>query len=146
MILVDTSVWINHLRVPSKLLAQLLDLEQVVIHPFVVGELSCGNLVNRKEIIALLHSLPTAPKADDDEILFFIERHRLMGQGLGLVDMHLLASATIAGDSIWTADKGLRLAAGHLGIEFGQQPLSPRSDKGKNVPPSELVFPGSGDP
>jgi predicted nucleic acid-binding protein len=124
VILVDTSVWINHLRVPSKLLAQLLDLEQVVVHPFVVGELSCGNLVNRKEIIALLHSLPTAPKAADDEILFYIERHRLMGRGLGLVDMHLLASATIAGDSIWTADKGLRLAAAHLGIEFAQHPAA----------------------
>lgn len=122
MILVDTSVWINHLRAPSKLLAQLLDLEQVVVHPFVVGEISCGNLANRKEIIALLHSLPAAPKADDDEILFFIERHRVMGRGLGLVDVHLLASSTIAGGSIWTADKNLRLAATHLGIEFGQHP------------------------
>jgi len=121
VILVDTSVWINHLRVSSKLLSQLLDLEQVVIHPFVIGELACGNLHGRKEIIALLHSLPATPKADADEILFFIERHRLMGHGLGLVDVHLLASAMIAGDSIWTADKGLRLAAGRLGIQFSQQ-------------------------
>ena len=121
MILVDTSVWINHLRTPSKLLSQLLDLEQVVIHPFVVGELACGNLANRKEIIALLHSLPAAPKADDDEVLFFVERHRLMGRGLGLVDVHLLASSTIAGGSLWTADRNLRLAASGLGVEFGRR-------------------------
>jgi len=120
VILVDTSVWINHLRAPSKRLVQLLDLEQVAIHPFVIGELSCGNLVNREEIISLLHALPAAPKADDDEILFFIERHKLRGRGLGLVDMHLLASSTIAGGSLWTADRNLRLAAGRLGIEFGQ--------------------------
>jgi predicted nucleic acid-binding protein len=124
VILVDTSVWISHLRAPSKLLAELLDLEQVVIHPFVVGELSCGNLVNRKEIIALLHSLPAAPKAEDDEILFFIERYRLMGRGLGLVDVHLLASSTMTGGPIWTADKNLRLAAGRLGIEFVQHPAA----------------------
>ncbi len=122
MILVDTSVWINHLRTPSKMLVHLLDLEQVVIHPFVVGELACGNLGNREEIIALLHSLPAAPKADDDEILFFIERNKLMGQGLGLVDVHLLASSTVAGGTIWTTDKNLRLAAARLGIEFGQHP------------------------
>jgi hypothetical protein len=124
VILVDTSVWINHLRVSSRILSQLLDLEQVVTHPFVIGELSCGNLGNRKEIIALLHALPATPKADDDEILFFIERHQLMGRALGLVDMHLLASATIAGDLIWTGDKGLRLAAGHLGIEFDPHPIA----------------------
>jgi predicted nucleic acid-binding protein len=120
VILVDTAIWINHLRTPSKLLGQLLELEQVLIHPFVVGELACGNLANRKEIISLLHSLPFAPKADDDEILFFVERHKLMGRGLGLVDVHLLASTTIGGGSIWTADNKLRLAARNLGIEFGQ--------------------------
>ena len=120
MILVDTSIWINHLRVPSRLLAQLLDLEQVLTHPFVVGELACGNLANRKEIISLLHSLPCAPKADDDEILFFVERHRLMGRGLGLVDMHLLASATIGGAWLWTADRNLQLAARNLKIAFSQ--------------------------
>ena len=120
MILVDTSIWINHLRTPSKLLAQLLDLEQVLTHPFVVGELACGNLANRKEIISLLHSLPFAPKADDDEVLFFIERHKLMGRGLGLVDAHLLASSTIGRASIWTAANNLRLAARDLGVEFSQ--------------------------
>ena len=120
MILVDTSVWINHLRTPSRLLGQLLDLEQVLVHPFVVGELACGNLANRKEIIALLHSLPSAPTVDDDEVLFFIERHKLMGRGLGLVDVHLLASATIGAASLWTADSNLDLAARGLKIEFGQ--------------------------
>jgi predicted nucleic acid-binding protein len=120
VILVDTSIWINHLRTPSKLLVQLLDLEQVLTHPFVVGELACGNLTNRNEIISLLHSLPLAPKADDDELLFFVERHKLMGRGLGLVDAHLLASSTIGSASIWTDDNNLRLAARNLGIEFGQ--------------------------
>jgi predicted nucleic acid-binding protein len=120
VILVDTSVWINHLRTRSKLLAQLLDLEQVLTHPFMVGELACGNLIDQKEIVSLLHSLPSAPKADDDEILFFIERHKLMGRGLGLVDAHLLASTTIAAASIWTADNNLCVAARRLGIEFVQ--------------------------
>ena len=118
MILVDTSIWINHLRTPSKLLGQLLDLEQVLIHPFIVGELACGNLANRKEIIALLHSLPLAPKADDDEILFFVERHKLMGRGLSLVDVHLLAATMIGGASLWTADHKLQLVARNLGIEY----------------------------
>lgn len=122
MILVDTSVWIGHLRTPSTLLVQLLDLEQVLIHPFVVGELACGNLVNRKEIISLLHALPSAPKADDDEVLFFVERHKLMGRGLGIVDVHLLASAAMGGASIWTADKNLGLAARNLGIGFAERP------------------------
>ena len=120
MILVDTSIWINHLRTPSRLLGQLLELEQVLVHPFVVGELACGNLANRKEIIALLHSLPSAPKADDDEVLFFIDRHKLMGRGLGLVDIHLLASATIGTAYLWTADNNLGLAARGLKIDFDQ--------------------------
>jgi hypothetical protein len=120
MILVDTSIWVHHLRAPSRLLGQLLDLEQVLVHPFVVGELACGHLANRKEIIALLHSLPSAPKADDDEVLFFIERHRLMSRGLGLVDIHLLASATISTAFLWTADNNLGLAARSMKIEFTQ--------------------------
>jgi len=121
VILVDTSVWINHFRKPSPLLMQLLDLEQVLAHPFVVGELACGNLANRKEIISLLYALPFAPKADDDEILFFVERHKLMGRGLGLVDAHLLASSTIGGAFIWTADRNLSLAARELRVEFDQR-------------------------
>jgi len=120
VILVDTSVWINHFRVSSRLLAQLLDLEQVWIHPLVVGELACGNLANRKEIISLLHALPLAPRLEDAEILFFIERHRLMGRGLGLIDLHLLAAAMIGNASLWTADQRLRTAAGELGLDFKQ--------------------------
>jgi predicted nucleic acid-binding protein len=124
VILVDTSVWINHLRTPSKLLGQLLDREQVLTHPFVVGELACGNLGNRKEIISLLHALPTAAKTDDDEVLFFIERHNLMGHGLGLVDVHLLASATIERASMWTVDNNLCRAARNLRIDFSQHPAA----------------------
>lgn len=118
MILVDTSVWINHFRASSRLLAQLLDREQVLTHPFVAGELACGKLVNRKEIIALFHSLPSAQKVDDDEILFFIDRHKLMGRGFGLVDIHLLASTIIEGGLLWTTDNNLSLAARNLGIAF----------------------------
>ena len=121
MILVDTSVWLNHFRVSSRLLAQLLDLEQVLIHPFVIGELACGNLANRKEIISLLQTLPCAPKVDDDEILFFVERHKLMGRGLGLVDVNLLASCMIGKASLWTADNRLHVAAQELGLGFNQQ-------------------------
>ena len=121
MILVDTAIWINHLRTPSKLLIQLLDLEQVLTHPFVIGEVACGNLINRKEIISLLLALPSAQKVDDEELLYFVERHRLMGRGLGLVDMHLLASSHLEAAAIWTNDNNLRLAARHLGNDFGQQ-------------------------
>ena len=88
MVLVDTSVWIDHFRKSNRLLSSLLETEAVGIHPFVLGELACGNLHNRKEIIALLHALPFVTKADDDELLFFIERHALMGRGIGLIDIH----------------------------------------------------------
>ncbi|MDZ4198597.1 MAG: VapC toxin family PIN domain ribonuclease, partial [Kiritimatiellia bacterium] len=72
MVLVDTSVWIDHLRKTSTVLAVLLEDGEVIIHPFVIGELACGNLLNRKEILSLLHSLPVVQRVEDDEILFFI--------------------------------------------------------------------------
>ena len=120
MVLVDTSVWINHFREASAKLAALLDQELVLVHPFVIGELACGNLADRKDIVALLHALPACPQADDDEVLFFIERHRIMGCGLGLIDIHLLASCKLAGCGLWTDDLRLRKVARDLEIEAGQ--------------------------
>lgn len=84
---------------------------RVVCHPFIVGELACGNLRNRDEILTLLRSLPMAVTADHEEILSFIEMHRLMGEGLGYVDVHLLASALLSRIEIWTEDRNLKKAA-----------------------------------
>jgi predicted nucleic acid-binding protein len=99
----------------------LLEREEGCIHPFVIGEVACGNLKNRKEIIALLHALPGVQKADDDEILFFIERHHLNGRGVGLIDIHLLAACLMSGCSLWTADKRLQTVARELHIEHNPQ-------------------------
>ena len=120
MVLVDTSVWIDHFRKSSRSLSSLLEREGAVLHPFVLGELACGNLSNRKEIIALLHALPVVTKADDDEILFLIERHSLMGRGVGLIDMHLLASCQMAKCQLWTRDKRLKGVAIEMGIEYSR--------------------------
>ena len=120
MVLVDTSVWIDHFRVTSGSLASLLEMDEVTMHPFVLGELACGNLVNRKEIIALLHTLPPVRKVEDDELLLFLERHTLMGRGVSLIDVHLLASCHLDGCRLWTKDKRLRTIATEMGIEFSQ--------------------------
>jgi predicted nucleic acid-binding protein len=116
VIVVDTSIWIGHFRSRSAALSSLLEAEEVMMHPFVVGELACGNLKNRQEIIALLQALPRSTKADDNEVLAVTDRHRLMGRGLGLIDVHLLASCLIDGCQLWTDDKPLKTAAAVLGI------------------------------
>jgi predicted nucleic acid-binding protein len=90
------------------------------MHPFVLGELACSNLANQKEIIALLHALPPVGKVEDDELLLFLERHTLMGRGIGLIDMHLLASCHLERCRLWTKDKGLRTIATEMGVEFNQ--------------------------
>jgi hypothetical protein len=100
----------------------LLDAEEVCTHPFVIGEVACGNLRNRREIIALMHALACVQKVDDDEMLFFIERHRLNGRGVGLIDLHLLASCLVERCLIWTADRRLRAVAEEMKIESSQQP------------------------
>ena len=116
MILVDTSIWIDHLRSGNTQLTHLLNEGEAAIHPFIIGELACGNLKNRKEIISLLHALPHIDKADDDEVLFFIEKHKLMGLGIGLIDIHLLASCKLGKAKLLTKDKRLREAAEKLKI------------------------------
>jgi len=119
VVLVDTSVWVDHFRKANGQLISLLELEEVAIHPFVLGELACGNLGNRTEILSLLHALPGATKVDDDEILLFIERQKLMGCGVGLIDMHLLASCCIDSNLLWTRDKRLGTISQKMRVEFG---------------------------
>ncbi len=116
--LVDTSVWIDHLRRGNGRLAVSLEDGEVECHPFVIGELACGRLIRRDEILSLLHSLPGVTEADHDEVLAFIASSRTMGQGLGLVDIHLLASTLLTGTSLWTLDARLAAGARRLGVEF----------------------------
>ena len=118
MVIVDTSIWVTHLRQGSRQLEKLLMDAEVMCHPFIIGELACGNLKNRNEIISLLQSLPMAPTIEFDEFLFFIDRNHLMGKGVGFVDVHLLASAQLTGIPLWTADKRLKSAADQLKLTF----------------------------
>jgi len=116
MILVDSSIWVAHLRDGNVGLENLLIEGNVACHPFIIGELACGNIENRKEIISLLQSLPMALQAEHDEVLQFIDNHRLMGTGLGYVDMHLLASANLTKIPLWTLDKTLHKVSLKLGL------------------------------
>ena len=119
MILVDTSVWVDHLRRGDPRLVDLLERANVIMHPLVVGEIACGSLHDRESILELLQDLPTAAVAEGDEVLRFIERHVLHGKGIGYVDVHLLASVALTeGAKIWTRDKKLRLVAEMLGCAY----------------------------
>ena len=118
MILVDTSLWIEHLRSGHAGLIEILNQAQVITHSFVIGELSCGNLKNRKEILSLLCLLPTAKEAEYFEVMEMIESHRLFGRGLGWVDMNILASCLLSNAELWTLDKTLRTTAASLGISI----------------------------
>ncbi len=119
MILIDTSVWIDHLRTGDERLIDLLDSSQVLTHPFVIGELACGNLRKHDEVLRLLSDLPQAPVASQEEGLHFIERTKLMGQGIGYIDAHLLASTALADTAlIWTRDKRLQKIARKLKLAF----------------------------
>jgi hypothetical protein len=114
MVLVDTSVWVSHLRETQTGLVDLLNDGEVACHPFIVGELACGNLRNRTVILTLLESLPMTLPVEHREVLAFIEGHDLMGKGLGYVDVHLLASAVLTGLPFWTFDEKLAQAAATL--------------------------------
>jgi predicted nucleic acid-binding protein len=118
MVLVDTSVWVKHLRDGDIVLEDLLEDGHVACHPFIVGELACGNLKNRAEILALLQALPMATVAEHGEVMRFIEDNRLMGKGLGFIDLHLLASAVLSGIQLWTIDKRLHQVSLKLGIAY----------------------------
>lgn len=116
MVLVDTSVWVNHFRRTNPRLVALLRAEEVACHPLIVGEIACGGMRNRAEVLALLNDLPTAAEATHREVLHLIEERRLMGKGLGFIDMHLLACCLLSHVSLWTADSALAATAARMGI------------------------------
>ncbi|MBI4229516.1 MAG: PIN domain-containing protein [Planctomycetes bacterium] len=117
MVLVDTSVWVEHLRRGNAELGDLLEGGRVLTHPFVLGDLACGRMRDRPGILSLLRALPAAPVAEHEEVLSLVERHRLHGTGLGWIDAHLLASSLLSGSRLWTFDGALRAAARRLGAE-----------------------------
>jgi predicted nucleic acid-binding protein len=116
MVLADTSVWVAHLRTGAIGLGALLHEGRVVCHPFIVGELAGGNLRKRSEILVHLQALPQAIQAENEEVMQFIENYRLMGKGLGYVDMHLLAAALLTKVLLWTLDQKLHKVAVKLGL------------------------------
>lgn len=117
MILVDTSVWIDHLRRGEPELEARLHQGRILVHVFVIGELACGNLRNRGEILRLLRDMPQAVRATDEEVLECIEVRKLMGRGIGYADAHLLASTLLTpGTRLWTRDRRLHAAALSLGL------------------------------
>ena len=116
MLLVDTSVWIAHLRYGDAGLIPFLEKGHVACHPFVIGELACGNLKNRTETLSLLRKLPMAVLAEHDEVMELIDSRSLMGKGLGYIDVHLLASAMLTRISFWTLDRKLAETAVMLNL------------------------------
>jgi len=116
VLLVDTSVWSDHLRRGDAQLARRLEAAEVLAHPFVIGEIACGLFPRRDEVIALLCRLPSAPLLSQAEVLGFIDRHALAGRGVGFVDIHLLGAARVAGAALWTRDRRLAEAARGLGV------------------------------
>jgi len=118
MLLIDTSVWIAHFRGGRTGLERFLQEGLVLSHPFIIGELACGRLNRRKEILALLEALPRAVLASHDEALFFLDQYDLAGTGLGFIDIHLLASARLTPAPLWTLDTKLRAAARRLDVSL----------------------------
>jgi predicted nucleic acid-binding protein len=118
MILVDTSVWIDHLHNANEGLKELLLSNQVCIHPYILGELSCGNISNRNEVLSLFRALPIIDAALDEQVFAFIEERKLYGKGLGFIDVHILASALIHHLYVWTNDKSLQRVIREFGISF----------------------------
>lgn len=116
MILVDTSVWIDHLRKGDRELVDLLNEGVVLCHPFVIGELACGNLKHQDEILSLLAALPASLVASHEEGLHLVADRKIARKGLGWIDVHLLASALLSKCRLWTKDKALGAAAGSLKI------------------------------
>lgn len=117
MILVDTSIWINHLRAEDERLTALLDSGEVLGHPYVTGELALGNLQPRDAILSDLRDLPQAIVVSDTEVLLLIDRQRLFGRGIGYVDVHLLAAVRLTPDArLWTGDRRLQAVAAELGL------------------------------
>ena len=118
MVLVDTSVWVSHLRDGNTEMAALLNNGNVLCHPLIVGELACGNLKDRAVILSFLKLLPMCIEAEHEEVLSFIENNRIMGKGIGYVDAQLVASSVLTGVPIWTLDKKLAQVADSLHVKY----------------------------
>lgn len=118
MILPDSSVWIDHFRQGNASLGEFLENDAVLCHPFIVGELACGQLPSRDSTIQLLQTLEEAPMMQHEEVLILIERHRLMASGIGWIDAHLLGSALLAGAELWTLDAALARVAARMSVQF----------------------------
>lgn len=116
MVLADTSVWVQHLRHKDQKLSTLLQESQIATHPFIIGELACGQLHQRSQVLSLLHALPLTPMVEQVEFMHYIERRRLAGSGVGFVDIHLLASCELLEAKIFTYDKKLHSVAIKLGL------------------------------
>jgi len=112
--LVDTSVWVNHLRRGDDELRALLDAGEVLCHPFIIGELACGSIAKRSEVLDLLKALPQSMIAEHDEVMHCLDEKLLYGRGLGWIDLHLLASAWLSKARLWTTDRPLKRAAEDL--------------------------------
>jgi len=124
VILVDTSVWIDHLRSNSDLLSKLLNAGGVLAHPFVIGELALGEMRQRGTVLDALSNLPRAELATDVKVLSFINRQSLFGRGIGYIDVHLLASVRLtAGAALWTLDKRLQSVADEFGLAMTSQAI-----------------------
>jgi predicted nucleic acid-binding protein len=117
MILVDTSIWVNHLRRHDAVLAAHLEAGEVLCHPYVIGEIGLGLLKQRRKVIDLLVALPSATVVSHDEAMTFVEQRTLIGRGIGWVDIHLAASAVVSRAKLWTADRRLAAVARVLRLE-----------------------------
>lgn len=122
MILVDTSVWVEHLRLGHPGLRDRLERGAVSVHPFVAGEIACGSLRSRHEVLDPLDALPRAPQATDVEVRTLLERRALFGRGIGWIDAHLIASALLANVPLWTLDRRLLAAADAAGAMVLDEP------------------------
>lgn len=119
MVLVDTSIWVDHLRSGNHQLVQLLAQNQVCMHPMIIGELACGHLRNRVELLDLWRNLPTAVLCNHEEAMICLEANEIVGLGVGWVDVHLLASGLLTTNArLWTKDKRLKRVAEKLAIDF----------------------------
>ena len=116
MILVDTSVWVDHLRSGNRTLVSLLERDEVLTHPFVIGELACGSIRNRREILGLLATLPGAVMASHQDVIALVDARRLFGRGIGWIYAHLLASARLSHSGLITLDSPLARAAALAGV------------------------------
>ena len=119
MILVDTSVWIDHLRSADSELPKLLHAGDVLTHAMIIGELACGNLPKRVEFLRRLNALPAIGELDHAKVLSMIDSRKLMGHGIGFVDAHLICSVLSRdGTTLWTRDRRLRRVADDLGVAY----------------------------